>query len=467
MIINDLKNKRVTLMGLGSYKEGTGISTALFLASLGAKVLVTDLRSENELKDQIKKLKKFKNIKFALGGHKEEDFKNCDMVVRNPGVPKDSKYLKIAEKNNIPIENDWSIFLSFKKNMLVGVTGTRGKSTTVSLLNDFLKNEYKTHLCGNIGKSPLAIASKVQKDDLIVAEFSSWLLNGFQVIEKSPQVSVITNLMPDHLNKYKNLRDYYNDKKYIFKYQKKTDVLILNKDDKESKKLPKEVKSKIYWFSKKPFSKKDDGIFLVGNNIFFQEKEAKKEIANISTTKLKGEHNKSNILAAVCAAVILGVKNSDIQKGINSFSGVHSRLECVRSLKGVQFYNDTTATSPDGAIAALLALGSKEKNIILLAGGSDKKLDYTKFALMVKKYVKSTILFSGDATEKIKKEFKKVNYKNISKETSNMKEAVDIALKNSKKGDIILLSPGAASFGLFKNEFDRGEQFCDIVKALK
>ncbi|MBI3671669.1 UDP-N-acetylmuramoyl-L-alanine--D-glutamate ligase [Candidatus Azambacteria bacterium] len=326
----DFKNKKILIMGLGAYKEGSGVSAAEFFAKAGADVLITDLRGEVDLSHQIKRLKKYKNIKYVLGEHREKDFKSCNMVIKNPSVPKDSKYLKIAKKNNAEIHNDWSVFLTQKDNLLVAVTGTRGKSTTTTLINELLKNNFRSHLCGNIGVSPLAIISKVKKGDLVVAELSSWLLHNFKAVRRSPNISVITNLMPDHLNKYNGLKEYYDDKKNIFRYQKKNDILILNKDNKETRELQKEAKSDIFWFSKKPLAKNEKGTFLLDNEIFFQDEVKKEKIVNLKNIKLKGEHNKENILAAVCVAYILGVKKSDIQRTVNEFKGVKNRLEFLR-----------------------------------------------------------------------------------------------------------------------------------------
>ncbi len=465
--MNKFKNKKIIIMGLGSYENGSGISAAIFFAKSGAKILITDFRKKEELKEQLKKLKKFKNITYVLGGHREKDFKGVDFILKNPAVPKNSKFLKLAKKNKIPIHNDWSIFLENYKNLVVGVTGTRGKSTTTTLINEILKTKYKTRLCGNIGVSPLAIFSKIKKDDIIVAELSSWLLHNLKTVKKSPSVAVITNLMPDHLDKYKNLKDYYEDKKNIFRYQTKDDILILNKDNKDVVKFSKYAQSRIFWFSKKSLNKKEDGVFLEGDDIFLKLDEDIKKILNIKKVKLRGEHNKENILAAVLVSKLFKVRNSNTLKIIDSFSGISDRLEFIGSIRGVKFYNDTTATSPDATLVALKTLGSKKRNIILLAGGSDKKLEYKKFAKELKRYVKGVVLFSGEATEKIKKELKKINYKDILAESSTMKDAVGFAKNNAKKGDIILLSPGAASFGIFKNEFDRGMQFSKFVNKLK
>ncbi|MCR4284220.1 MAG: UDP-N-acetylmuramoyl-L-alanine--D-glutamate ligase [Parcubacteria group bacterium] len=458
---NKFKNKRVVVMGLGGYGDGSGISAALFFARVGARVLVTDLKKEEDLRHQIKKLNKFKNIQYFFGGHREKDFQRADLIFQNPSVPDSSVYLKIARENNIPIINDWSLFLDNNDNFLIGVTGSKGKSTTTSLVYEFIKKKNKAILCGNIGVSPLKYMDKIKKEDVVVAEFSSWLLRGLLPAKKSPNIAVITNLKSDHLDKYKSLEDYHNDKKIIFKFQGPQDFLILNKDDKESKKAGKGIKSRIFWFSKKHFNGKD-GIFIEGRDIVFKVDGKEEKVVKISDIQVPGDHNLENVLAGVCAAKIFGVKNSDIRMVLRDFKGVKDRLELVREIKGIKYYNDTTATNPDGAVSALKAFKEKKKRIILIAGGVDKNLDYKEFAKTIKKEVKELIIFPGTATDKLLKEIN-VHHSVVHK----MKEAVRLARSLSKKGDIVLLSPGAASFGLFKNEFDRGKQFVREVRKLK
>ncbi len=462
------KGKKIVIFGLGLYENGSGVSSALFFAKQKANVLVTDLRSKDELKKQINRLKRYKNIRYSLGGHKEGDFKNCDLVIKNPAIPKNSKFLKIAKKNKIPVYNDWSVFLSISDNFIIGVTGTRGKSTTTTLINEFLKSKYKTHLCGNIGVSPLSILNKIKKQDIIVAELSSWLLNGFKEVKRSPNVSVITNLMPDHLDKYSSLKEYYNDKKNIFKYQKEDDILILNKENKDVRLLKKEAKSKVFWFSKKPLGKKESGVFLQEENVFFKVDDKISKVVSLKRAKIKGEHNKENFLASILVALIFNISKKDILNVVKNFDGVKDRMEFLSERGGVKFYNDTTATSPDASVASFKALGCG-KNLIIIAGGKDKGLAYDKFAFYAKKYGKKIILFSGDASDKIKKELLKVGFseKNIKDEVNSMKYAVNLACGFAEKGDIVLLSPGSASFGLFKNEFDRGDKFKNIIKKIK
>ncbi|PIR58012.1 MAG: UDP-N-acetylmuramoyl-L-alanine--D-glutamate ligase [Parcubacteria group bacterium CG10_big_fil_rev_8_21_14_0_10_38_31] len=457
---NEFKNKKVVIMGLGGYGDGSGISATLFFAQAGARVLVTDMKKKEELKHQIKKLNKFKNIKYVFGRHRESNFQKADLIFQNPLVPDSSLYLKIARKNNIPIVNDWSLFLNKHHNFLIGITGSKGKSTTTSLIYELIKKKNKAILCGNIGVSPLKYMDSIKKDDVVVAEFSSWLLRGLLPVRKCPNIAVITNLKSDHLDKYKSLEDYHNDKKIIFKFQRPQDIVILNRDDERSKWLSENIKSKVFWFSKKIFSGKG-GVFIRGEDVIFKKEGKEEKVAKISDIQIPGDHNLENILAGVCVAKIFGVKNSDIKKTLIQFKGLPNRLELVREIKGVKYYNDTTATNPDGAVSALKAFKSKKKRIVLIAGGVDKNLDYKEFAKIIKREVKELIFFPGTATDKILREVN-VHHSVMHK----MSEAVHLAEGLAKKGDIVLLSPGAASFGLFKNEFDRGKQFVREVKKL-
>lgn len=475
----DFKGKRVVVMGLGSYERGSGISAALFLARAGARVLVTDLKPRASLGHQIQKLKKYRNVRFMFGKHREADFKNADLIIKNPDVPKSSPYLKIAVKYGIPIHNDWTIFLLLHENPLIGVTGTRGKTTTATLLNEFLKEDYKTLLVGNMGTSPLAVVQRIKPRDVLVAELSSWNLQQFPTIKKSPHIAVITNLLADHLNKYRSIKEYWEDKEYIWKYQTPEDFLVANRDNAALRKRIRSARSRpvrsregsqrasasngarVFWFSKKPF--RGDGVQVKNGRIYFAHRGKVTPVCRISDIRLEGGHNLENVLAAVCAAMIAGVPPAHIRKVLKKFIGVANRLELLGEKKGVRYCNDTTATTPDATIAALRALDSRR--VILLAGGTDKRLDFTAFAGEVRKYRPRLVLFRGTATDKMLKELK--NYPHALGVAGSMREAVRLARAQAKKGDVILLSPGAASFGMFKNEFDRGEQFRKLVKDTK
>jgi len=265
---------------------------------------------------------------------------------------------------------------------------------------------------------------------IVVAELSSWLLHEFKDIKQSPRIAVITNLMPDHLDKYKNIKEYYKDKENIFRFQNKNDYLILNENDKNLRKIARKSKSRIVWYD--------------------------------------GAHQN----AAIAVAKLLKIPKSVAERAIKTFKGLSGRLEFIRGKNGVKYYNDTAATTPDATIYSLKSLSKYKGKIILISGGMDKNLDYKRLATEIPKYCKALILFKGTASEKIIKELLKLsksdfNILNRVSDCSSMKKAVETAKKIASKDDIILLSPASTSFNMFKNEFDRGEQFNRFVKRLK
>lgn len=457
------EDKRIVVMGLGGYRDGSGITAALYFAKSGAKkVLVTDLKNEEELESQVERLRKFRNVEFVLGRHRKTDFEKADIVFQNPSVPDSSPYLKIARKRGVPIINDWSVFLERNQNFLIGVTGTRGKSTTAALIYEIIKlaaGNRKVFLCGNIGVSPLKYMNGVRKDDVVVAELSSWLLRGFRAVKRSPNIAVLTNLLADHQDKYDSLESYYKDKDNIFLFQNKDDFIVANKDSAEVVKRISMAKSKTLWFSIKPLTSGEGG-YVKNGKIFFRNGGRDRVLASVKDIKLKGVSNLQNVVAAATAASVFGASPEHIKSALKIFRGLPGRLEFVGSNKGVSFYNDTTSTTPDAAVSALRALSDKKKKIILIAGGQDKRLNFGDFVKEVKKSAKALLLLKGSASDKIKSGASRMKYA----EFSSMKEAVKFAVRLSRSGDVILLSPAAASFGMFKNEYDRGGQFNREVK---
>jgi len=452
------KNKKITLMGLGVL--GRGVGDAEFLAECRADIVVTDLKNEEELSESVERLKKYKNITFALGEHRMEDFKNRDMIIKSAGTPIDSPYIVEARKNNIPIEMSTALFASLSDSYIIGVTGTRGKTTVVYLLYEILKKAgKKVHLGGNVrGVSTLSLLKHIQKGDFVVLELDSWQLQGFGERRISPHMAIFTNFLPDHMNYYDgDMKQYWDDKEQIFKYQKKDDYLIITNE--------------ILRHIKKFSSTKD-----IKSNIVIS-----KEFPDNWKLNLLGEHNRKNCAIAITAARTLSISDDSIQKTIKNFSSVAGRLEFIREIKGLKIYNDTTATTPDATVAALKALGHPDfvnkiedprfdksnrdnlkPKIILIMGGTDKGLDMSKLVKIVPKYCKMLILMPGTGTDMLRFKNKDLRFKNI----ENLKEAVKMAIGEAKEGDIVLFSPAFTSFGLFKNEFDRGEQFCDIVSKL-
>jgi UDP-N-acetylmuramoylalanine--D-glutamate ligase len=446
------KGKKVTVMGLGLL--GRGVGDAIFLAECGAELIITDIKTKDQLKESINKLKKFNhtkgragNIKYTLGGHKLEDFRNRDMILKSAGVPLDSVYIAEAKKNKIPIEMSASFFTKISGLPCVGITGTRGKSTVTHLIAHILESAGKKILLGgNVrGVSNLQLLKKVKDKELVVLELDSWQLQGFAEDKISPNISVFTTFFPDHMGYYKgDMKKYFTDKASIFKYQKKGDILVVGKQalpfiKKWQKENKTEIKSEI----------------IINKNT----------LPKGWVLSIPGEHNIYNATLAVEVARKLGIKDAVIKKALASFKGVPGRMEFIREVKGVKYYNDTTATTPEATIAALKALknpkqGFGQKNIVLIMGGYDKGLDMSILVKEISKSCKKVILLTGSGTEKIKNKIKN----HI--EVDSLKKAVKIAREFAKKGDIILLSPAFASFGMFKNEYDRGDQFNKIIKNM-
>lgn len=444
------KGKKITVMGLGLL--GRGVGDAMFLAECGAELLITDLKSKKELKESIDKLKKYNKpakgragIKYTLGEHRLEDFRNRDMILKSAGVPLDSVYIAEANKNRIPVEMSAALFARFSGVPMIGVTGTRGKSTVTNLIAHLLKKSgQKVILGGNVqGVSNLQLLKTVKSGGIAVFELDSWQLQGFNQSRISPAVAVFTTFFSDHMKYYGStgspqvaMQKYYEDKASIFKYQNKNDLLVMG-----AQALP--------FFEN--WKGEHRGQMVV----------AKTALPAGLKTLMKGEHNVYNAMLAIEVVKRLGVKEEVIKKALASFKGVNGRLEYIRDVKGVKYYNDTNATTPEATIAALRALG-EDSNVVLIAGGSDKGLDMSALANEIPKYTKAVFLLAGSGTDGLVKNFKVEGCK-----VNSMKEAIKLAKKVAKKGDVILLSPAFASFGMFKNEYDRGEQFNKIVKGLK
>ena len=452
-------------MGLGLH--GGGIGTARFFYELGARVTVTDLKSKEELLPSLEKIKDLKNIKYVLGQHRPEDFTGADMVVKTPPAPWSNKYIKLALENNIPVEIDSSLFFKLCKNQIIGITGTKGKTTTSILIFEILKLAGKNPVKVGIGQTSVLDKLKdLKSDSVVIFELSSWRLSALGRHNLSPKIAVLTNIYPDHLNYYKNIDSYIKDKKYIYLTQKPGDFCIINWDDEILNKLEPEVKSQIIRYSKNKVSH-GRSVFISDGSIYLNDGIDEKKVLDVSEIKLRGEHNLWNILAGIGTAYAVGISIQDIRKAILEFKGIPHRLELVRDLEGIKYYNDTAATMPESAV---FGINSFEEPIILICGGADKNLNMHLLAKTIVEKVKGVVFFKGLATDKIISEIKKMlpeeerDRKVVIIES--MEKAVEMARVGAEAGDVILLSPGAASFGLFANEFDRGNRFKEAVNKL-
>jgi len=455
------RGKRITVMGLGLL--GRGVGDARYLAECGAELMVTDLKSREELAESVAQLESFPNITFILGEHRLEDFANRDLILKAAGVPLDSIYIAEAKKNNIPVRMSADLFAEISGIMCVGVTGTRGKSSVVHMLYAILQEAGKQAptsgvgaptgsvgvvLGGNVrGVSTLALLKEVTPEHIAILELDSWQLQGFGEARMSPHVAVFTTLYDDHLNYYGStslttgkdaVGAYLGDKANIFLYQMPRDTLILGKQCAAIiiEKYSDHIESKT----------------IVADEL---------KLPDTWTLSIPGIHNRYNAALALVVARELGIADTTSRKALESFAGVPGRLEFLREVRGVKIYNDTTATTPEATLAALAALNDGyRKSIILIMGGSDKNLDMD--ALIAKlPEVKKIVMLAGSGTELIKSHLPEntIIYDSIA-------AAVAAAMESAEVGDTVLFSPAFTSFGMFKNEFDRGDQFNAIVKAL-
>jgi UDP-N-acetylmuramoylalanine--D-glutamate ligase len=457
-----IRGKRILLLGLGLH--GGGVATARWLHKHGAKLVISDLKDKRVLEPSIKKLAKHKRIKYVLGKHRERDVKWADYIVYNPGVPKQSKYLQLARRLSKPVYNEASLFFDYCRAPIIAVTGTRGKSTTASLIATMCeKKNPRTILAGNIKTSfMLDVVDRARKTDLIVLELSSWQLEGLNIVWGAPHIAVVTNLYPDHLNRYRSLTHYYVSKKEIFRHQIEEHYLVLNDEDKVVRDWHKETSARTLVFSKKQHN--GIGSYIKSRNIIFNSGNKKETLISTKDIALHGKHNLENILAAVAAAKIYGVSNTAIKKTLKSELILDGRQEIISEKDGITYVNDTTATTPEAGIAGLERFG-KKKNIILIAGGADKKLEYSDWARLVKKHCKYVYLLIGDASTKQVKALK--GYKQLDVGNKSLSVIVKKAQSHVKKGDIILFSPAAASFNLWQHEFERGDDFVKAVSQIK
>ncbi len=460
------KGKRVTVFGLGLNMGGVG--TVKYLVRHGAKeVVVTDMKTKEELESSLQKLAGLKGVTYVLGQHRPEDFTTVDMVVKNPIVPWTNDYVKQALLHHIPVEMDSSLFFRQCPAPIIGVTGSKGKTTTASLIAHILEQAERSVVRAGISQvGVLGILDEIARDETVVFELSSWRLSALGRMKKSPSIAVLTNIYPDHLNYYKTMDAYMADKAQIFAHQKANEVCVANFDNELVREIVQDAPGVVLWFSTKQ-ALEGDSAFVRDETLFLSHHGKEQVLLPLSDLPLRGEHNVGNVLAAALAALAAGLSVKEIRSGIMSFSGVPHRLEKVAEKEGVTYYNDTAATIPDAAIAAL---HSFSEPVILLAGGSDKNLDFSFLAEEILKRPKKYILFAGAGTEKLVLAMRALLPEGEKQRpidiVSSMEEAVSLATQWAEPGDVVLLSPGAASFGLFRNEFDRGEQFRAAVELL-
>jgi UDP-N-acetylmuramoylalanine--D-glutamate ligase len=455
---NALHGRRVLVMGLGLL--GGGVAAARYAVEHGAaEVVVTDLRSADVLAPSMEKLAGLP-LRYVLGRHDTQDFTHADVVVRNPGVPRSSPYLEMARQAGARIEMEIAWFFRACRGKIVGVTGTRGKTTTTALLHAILEHAgMRPLLGGNLGGiETLALLPEATSERWVVLELGNFMLEGLHTIRRSPHLALFTNLLPDHMNSYDSMEEYGEAKSSIFRYQGAQDIALFNEDNDVTRGFALEAPAGQVWLyspARMGAHRRDHATSI-------------RPFTYAADMRLRGAHNLAHVQAATLAAELIGVNAETIAEAVRGFGGVPHRLEVVRELDGVTYVNDSASTAPIAGIAALQSFGEP---IVLIAGGNSKRLDSSEFAAAVAARVKRVVLLQGNATDEFAAAVREAARAQgrpdpVAGTYDDLARALEAARAAAAPGDVVLLSPGFTSFGMFLHEFDRGDRFRRLVREM-
>jgi UDP-N-acetylmuramoylalanine--D-glutamate ligase len=448
----EFDGKQVLVVGMAR----SGLAAADLLSKNRAKVRVSDTRSRDQLAHEIQKLEEA-GLSYEVGGHRLESFLEADVIVVSPGVPLDITELKMARERGKPILSELELACRFLRGKIIGITGTNGKTTTTSLVGEILKTAgFRVQVGGNIGTALSALVEPSTPETLNVVEISSFQLEAIHSFR--PDIAVILNITPDHLDRHKNFAEYIRVKLNIFRNQKSSDFAVLNREDLNLSGISGTIRADIWWFSNR--RNVESGTGVDGSQLVFRRENKVEVQIPVEKIQLRGSHNLENIAAAITVARLVGAAPATVVDAVSRFKGVEHRLELVGEIHGVKFYNDSKATNVDATIKALEAF---ESGLILILGGKDKGSDYTLLRCLIPTRVK-TIILLGEASAKIRGQLEGT----VPIEQANsMREAVDIGFQSARQGDTVLLAPACASFDMFQNFEHRGHMFKEAVQQLK
>ncbi|MGL5507318.1 MAG: UDP-N-acetylmuramoyl-L-alanine--D-glutamate ligase [Paraclostridium sp.] len=451
----DLRNKKVLLVGLAK----TGVSTIKKLDKLGANIVVTDIKPKEKLESILAELDGLNNVEYMLGYH-PENISDIELTIVSPGVPLDLPFIEKLKKANVKIIGEVELAYILSNNpIFIGITGTNGKTTTTSLVGEIFKEAKRdTYIVGNIGNPVIDTVDFTNENSVLVTELSSFQLESIDTFR--PKVSAVLNITEDHLNRHHTMENYISAKSRIFENQNKSEFCILNYDDETVREMGKNSKASILYFSRK--EKVEQGVYLDENNNIVIDIEGKQIILlNRKELSLPGDHNLENAMAAILMAYVVGIDIEIIKNVLTTFKGVEHRLEFVTNKGGIMFVNDSKGTNPDSTIKAM---GSYERPVILIAGGMDKQSDFTEMMKCATKNVKALVLL-GETADKLDVSAREQGLENINK-VNNMEEAVKKAYELAEIGDVVLLSPGCASWDMYPNFEARGLDFKENIYKL-
>ena len=451
--MNPFRDKRVTVLGLAR----SGEAAANLLSSLGAHVLVSDLKSEEELKNEITRLASaHPQIRFHLGGHPDEIIKDTELVVKSPGAPMDIPVLRSAREKGIPVIGEVELAYRVCRAPIIAITGTKGKSTTSTLLGQILRSRNgNTIVAGNIGKPITRYVLDLTESDLLVLEVSSFQLEA--TVDFAPEVSVILNIQRDHFDRHRSIEDYAAAKYRIFANQTEDEYTVLNADDPMVMACSSRTQARVILFSSRRLL--DEGVCVQDGEIIVKCDGSKTVILRSDELRIPGRHNLENALAAVAVSFIYGVELEIIREELRNFSGLEHALEFVNEARGVEFINDSKSTN---VIALKAALESLSSPAILIMGGRDKGNDYDPLKSLAQEKVRQMVLI-GESAEKIQNS---IGCYTTTHKAITMEDAVNLAYSLAKRGDTVLLSPACASFDMFRDYAHRGTVFKEAVEKI-
>jgi UDP-N-acetylmuramoylalanine--D-glutamate ligase len=442
---------RVLVVGLAR----TGVATALFCAARNAKVTATESRQESELGDVPAKLREA-GVTLELGRHTEKTFLAQDLIIPSPGVAADNPLLVTARSKKITIWSEIELAYRFQEGKLIGITGSNGKTTTTTLVHHILASAgVEAMLAGNVGTPLISRVESMNARSVAVVELSSFQL---ELIERfRPDIGVMLNLTPDHLDRHKTMEAYAGAKARIFENQTELDAAVLNQDDVPTVGYaPK--KPQLFWFSRK--QPVQQGAYLKGEDIVVMRKGGEDFVMKAKEIPLAGAHNVENVLAAVLAARLAGAEAAVIGKAVKTFAGVEHRLEFVTEIEGVKYYNDSKATNVDATLKALDAFPGR---VLIILGGKDKGSDYTVLQKPLREKAILALLI-GAASDKIESQ---IAGSVALERAETVERAVEIASQAAQAGDVVVLAPACASFDQFQNYEHRGRVFKEFVRQLQ